>query len=389
MDAGVTSVAGGQGMVSPYRFSFTTVPLPKIVVTEPGNGEQAVYPYSDFRIIFNTPINPDTVMAHVSMTPPLPITPTEVYTYFSPWDNTFTISFGAKPSTDYEVRITPGIEDPYGNTTRDNLTVRFRTAPIQPNYQLRVPDIIGTYDAGLPAKMIATFVNVNTLNLRLYRLDPQLILRPYWEWNDYQPPANTLIREWQERLEAPTDEQSFKTIDLVEGGGVLEPGLYFLDTDSPQIPPDYNYHQKHVMVVSETNLTLKAGQYDTLVWATNLASGQPTPGLEVAFYDDDRNALGTATTDADGVARLDLGRPDSRSGILAVVLPSSPPVGGNEGGDQGFTAVSENWAQGISPYEFGLNNFVYGLPKYTAHIYTDRPIYRPGKTVYFNGVLRT
>lgn len=382
LKAGVTSVAGGKGMVSPYTFSFTTVPLPKITGTQPADGDKAAYPYTDFRITFNTPISPATVMPHVSMTPPLPITPTEVYTYYSPWDNSFGISFGAKPSTDYEVQITPGIEDPYGNKTGENLTIRFRTAPLPPNYQLRVPDMIGTYDAGLPAKMIVAYVNVATLNLRLYRLDPQFILKRYWEWNDFTPASGSLIRQWQERLEAVTDTQGFKPVDLVEGGGALEPGLYLLEADSPQIPPDqYNYRQRHVMVVSETNLTLKAGQYDTLIWATNLASGQPTAGLEVSFYDDDRNALGTATTDANGVARLDLGKRTNRSAILAVALPDD--------NGQVFTAVAENWAQGISPYDFGLNNFTYGLPTYNAHIYTDRPIYRPGQTVEFKGILRT
>ncbi|NJN99853.1 MAG: alpha-2-macroglobulin, partial [Anaerolineales bacterium] len=380
--AGITSVAGGQGMVSPYTFSFTTVPLPKIVSTEPQNGERAAYPYTDFRITFNTPISPATVMPHISMIPPLPITPTEVYTYYSPWDNTFSIGFGAKPSTDYEVRITPGIEDPYGNKTQENLTVRFRTAPLPPTYQLRIPDLIGTYDAGLAARMIVSYVNLTDLNLRLFRLDPLLIQRPYWEWNDFAPAGGDLVREWSERLEAAVDKQSFHTIDLVEGGGALEPGLYYLEADSPQIPDDqYNDKQRHIMVVSETNLTLKTGQYDTLVWATNLASGQPTPGLEVTFFDDERSRLGTATTDASGVARLDLGKRDNRSAILAVVLPDA---NGN-----GFTAVAENWAQGISPYDFGLNNVTYGLPQYTAHIYTDRPIYRPGQTVNFKTILRT
>ncbi|MCK6626652.1 MAG: Ig-like domain-containing protein [Anaerolineae bacterium] len=382
LEAGITSVAGGQGMVSPYSFSFTTVPLPKIVSTEPQDGERAAYPYTDFRITFNTPISPATVMPHVSMTPPLPITPTEIYTYYSPWDNTFSISFGAKPSTDYEVRITPGIEDPYGNKTQENLTVNFRTAPLPPNYQLRIPDLIGTYDAGLAAKMIVSYVNLTDLNLRLYRLDPLLIQRPYWEWNDFVPAGSDLIRDWSERLEAAVDKQSFHTIDLVESGGALEPGLYYLEADSPQIPDDqYNDKQRHIMVVSETNLTLKAGQYDTLVWATNLASGQPAEGLEVTFFDDDRRRLGAATTDANGIARLDLGKRDNRSGILAVVLPNA--------NGEGFTAVAENWAQGVSPYDFGLNNVTYGLPQYTAHIYTDRPIYRPGQTVDFKGILRT
>ena len=382
LEAGVNSVAGGRGMRNPYTFRFTTVPLPKIIGTEPQDGARDVWPHTDFRIIFNTPINPATVMPHVSMTPPLPITPTLVYTYFSPWDNTFSINFGSQPSTDYEVRITPGIEDPYGNTTQENLTVRFRTAPLPPNYQLRIPDLIGTYDADLPAKIILGFVNINQVNLRLYQLDPQEIAqRPLWQWNEFQPNQATLIRDWQERLEAPTDKESFQTIDLVEGGGSLAPGLYYLETDSPQLPAEnYYYGHKHVMVVSETNLTLKAGQRDVLAWATDLESGRPLVGLEVAFYDDNQQLLGTATTGDEGLARLDLGKQTNRANLLAVVLPA--------GEGQGFSAVSQNWARGITPYEFGLE-LAYGLPDYNVHIYTDRPIYRPGQTVYFKGAVRT
>ncbi len=380
VEAGVTSPAGGQGMVTPYTFRFTTVPLPKIVGTEPRNGEKNAWPHTDFRIIFNTRINPATVMDHVEMTPPLPITPTQVYTYYSPWDNSFGFNFGAQPSTDYEVRIRPGIEDPYGNTTQESLTVRFRTAPLEPTYRLRVPDLIGTYDADLPAKLLVSFVNVNQINLRLYRLPAEEILRPTREWNEYRPGSDLLLRQWQERLEAPADKQSFQPIELVQGGGSLEPGLYYLETDSPQVQ-DRGYYSghRHLLVVSQTNLTMKTGPQEAMVWATDLATGQPLSGLPVTFYDEDRRQLGTATTDNDGLARLDLAERSRRSQILAVVLANE--------GDQVFTAVSENWARGISPYEFGLN-LAYNLPDFAVHIYTDRPIYRPGQVVHFKGSIR-
>lgn len=379
VEAGVTSVAGGRGMAAPYSFSFTTVPLPKIVGTQPVNGQRDASPYTDFRITFNTAINPATVMKHISMTPPLPVTPTLVYTYYSPWDNSFSFSFGAQPSSDYEVKIEPGIEDPYGNTTRERLTVRFRTAPLAPNYQLRTPDLVGTYDADLPAKLIVSYVNINTLNLRLYRLDPAEILRPIWEWHEFVPSAAMLQREWTERLEAPADKQSFAVIDLVEGGGALEPGLYYLESDSPQLDPErYYFDPRHVLVVTDTALTLKAGQKDALVWATDLATGRPVANQTVTFYDNDnRQPLGTATTDQNGLAQLDLGDRTNRRSILAAVLPQ----------DGQFSAVSENWARGVSPYEFGVE-VAYDLPEFNVHIYTDRPIYRPGQTVYFKGIIR-
>ncbi|MCA9797580.1 MAG: alpha-2-macroglobulin, partial [Candidatus Eremiobacteraeota bacterium] len=310
-------------------------------------------------------------------------TPTLVYTYYSPWDNTFSFSFDSKPSTDYEVRLSPGIEDPYGNTTRENLTVRFRTAPLDPYYQLRTSDLVGTYDAALPATLFVGYVNINTLNLNLYRLDPQLIFRPTWEWNDYQPNSSDLIRQWTERLEAPADEQSFQPIDLVEGGGRLEPGLYYLSTESPQVSDRYFGGNRHVLVVTETNLTLKAGQKDALVWATDLATGRPMAGQEVTFFDDNNRQLGTAITDQDGLARLDVSQRPYRSTMLAAILPQGEPQG-----EQGFSAVSENWAQGISPWEFGLE-VAYELPIYNVHLYTDRPIYRPGQDIYFKGIIRT
>jgi len=100
-------------MPNAYTFRFTTVPLPKIVSTQPRNGDRRAPPRTDFRIVFNGPITPATVMDHISMTPPLPITPTQVFTYYSPWDHSFGFNFGAEPSTDYQVRISPGIEDPY------------------------------------------------------------------------------------------------------------------------------------------------------------------------------------------------------------------------------------------------------------------------------------
>src|SRR6185436_14817357 len=54
---------------------------------------------------------------------------------------------------------------------------------------------------------------------------------------------------------------------------------------------------------------------------------------------------------------------------------------------QPFAGVASDWSSGINPGDFGLPAS-YGLAKMAAHVYTDRPIYRPGQTVNFKGVLR-
>jgi hypothetical protein len=369
--AGVMSQAGGQGMVAPHTWQFTTVPLPRIVSTYPKHGERNAPPYTEFRITFNTRIDPTTVMPNLTMTPPL--SPTLVYTYYSHYNQTFILRFGAQPSTDYTVVIEDGIADPYGNTIPQGRTVNFRTAPLPPSYQLRVPDFIGTYDAAQPTRVVVGHVNVKRINLRLYKLPVDAIQQPYWNWREELPPNSALMREWHKNLESPLNKQMHTAIDLATEG-TLEPGLYFLDTDSPDLDPDYGYryNQSHVLVVSNLNLTMKTGPREVMVWATDLATGQPVPDLALTFMEINGRRLETVQTDADGIARLDLRRYHN-----TIVAYSESPL----------AIISSEWMRGIGPWDFGMGEGVHAQD-YRAYIYTDRPIYRPDQTVNFKGVVR-
>jgi len=373
IDVGVKSAAGAAAAgaaPSPASFAWTfrTVPLPRIIETTPKDGERAASPYTSFSIRFNTRIDPATVMGNIQMTPP--ISPSQVYT--SSWGEGFSFSFGAKPSTDYVVKIGPDIADPYGNKTGQSLTVRFRTSDLSPDLRLSLPDFIGTYNAYSPVRLYASYVNVNRVDLKLYRLTPdELATQRSRNWYDYTPPASALARQWTQSLEASLNKVSYAPIDVVQGGGTLAPGVYLLIASSPNLK-DNRYGLRHLMVVSQLNLVLKTFQGGALVWATNMQSGQPAPGVNVAFYNSQGIALGTAATGPDGVARI--ARDSQRDVVTAL---STEP----------FAAVMNGWSSGISPYDFQLQA-AYSLPKYRAHIYTDRPIYRPGQTVYFKGVVR-
>ncbi len=129
----------------------------------------------------------------------------------------------------------------------------------------------------------------------------------------------------------------------------------------------------HLLVVSSLNLTIKAGERDALVWANDLQTGAPVANLALQLFDEQGGTLGTATTDQEGVAQLRLDRTENR-GVLAIA-------------SQPFAAAASSWSSGVSPWEFGLQP-AWDLPEMTAHIYTDRSIYRPGQTVDFKGVLR-
>lgn len=371
VEAGVRSTEDGQGMRVPYEWRFTTVPLPRIIDTRPTDGQQDAWPHTDFQIIFNGPIDPATVMPNLEMTPPL--SPTQVYTYFNIWDNTFGFSFGAQPSTDYEVRIGPGIADPYGNKTGQEMMVRFRTAALSPWAQIPTPGTVSTLDAYQPARIVAGYLNTDRLDLSLYRLETDEFFRAQRDWWEYRLAGNP-VRQWSVPVEALLNQAGYALVDLMEDGGRLEPGIYALDLRAPGVEHDRWAHRK-LLVVSNYNVTLKTSQGEAWAWITDLSTGQPDRGLALTLRASDGATLGTATTDADGLARFTL---DSTAHDALYIVAQEPFVLGGSGWD---------WAAGISPWDFGLE-MEYATGAHRAHIYTDRPIYRPGQTVYFRGILR-
>ncbi|NLE45731.1 MAG: alpha-2-macroglobulin [Chloroflexi bacterium] len=368
----VQSLSGGQGMGENYTWQFTTVPLPRIVETDPDDGQNDVWPYTAFRIMFNTPIDPSTVMRNLTMTPPL--SPALVYTYYSSHDHTFVVEFGAQPSTDYSVSIAPNIADPYGNTTGQQFTVRFRTAPLPSWIQLNPPSTVGTMDASAPARVLVSSLNTGRLNFKLYRLEQEDLLQAQQTWWEYEPTGQP-VRQWSVAAENVLNETQHIVVELVENQGNLTPGIYLLDVKSPDVEFDRWAHRR-LIVASELNLTLKKGQDELWVWVTDLATGRPTANVSLTAWDDKGDRIGSSITDGEGLASFPLG-PDLHYGTVTVASHQPFVVGGS----------GWEWSTGISPWDFGIEQSQQD-GAYRAHIYTDRPIYRPGQTTYFRGIVR-
>jgi len=130
------------------------------------------------------------------------------------------------------------------------------------------------------------------------------------------------------------------------------------------------------MVVSRLNLTLKQGETEALIWATDLASGEVVPDLPVTLQSEFA-ILAEGQTDKDGVFRAEFPRQDMWEPLFVFA-----------GEGETFAAAINRWNQGIAPWNFNIPAQFFSQP-YSAYFYTDRPIYRPGQTVRFKGILRT
>ena len=137
-------------------------------------------------------------------------------------------------------------------------------------------------------------------------------------------------------------------------GKRLPTGVYLLEIPPVPLPRsddnergDPSRPEQAVIVLGNRNMVLKKSPAgESLVWLTDLQSGEPVSGQLVSFYASGE-LIGEATTDENGIAatRLAIDPTQSWQPVLAVT---------GEPGDADFAVVSSEWNEGIGVWEFGI-----------------------------------
>lgn len=386
--------AGGQGNLrAPFVRPYSVVPLPAVSMTAPVDGETGVSTDRTVTIRFNTPLSETTVLPNIHVSSP--VTATQVFSYYAVYNNEVTLSWYKEADTTYTVTVGAEIADPFGNTLGEPTVFSFTTGNHPPFTRINLDQFTQFNAASVPT-VSAYYRNMETLQASLYTLPLDEFMRlagpnQYEVWNGYTLPNADDLRIWTRDVEPAVGSNVTGEIylDIDDGAGnTLPPGLYFLEMNAPpgtadgesDLPPSQPSMQQKVLILSHHNLLLKRSDTgDSLAWLTELATAEPVAGVDVRFTDD-TSEFALVSTDEDGLALT-----DALAGALDPWLPvfaiASAP------GDDDFSIVSSNWNEGIGPWEYSIN---YGLggPMYTTYFYTDRPIYRPGQTVYWKGIIR-
>ncbi len=395
--------------------------------------------------VFSTSIRPETLFGRFSITPdpgPYYLEYQNVSGCYEGRPSCVALHFTddkalLKPGVQYTVHILDGVEDVFGNPGKSAYTTTF-TIPNPPTPQPSADDpnmeysgsarpVIngdlmqtGTYNrqttiplviAGRPTVRLSLY-RVNAAALSTVRLDNYLhsySTRGYFNQNglnDSSMPAyddgsltppepapwvkrENLLRQWTEKFngdalplngkDAQGDAASIALVPLAAGGGRLPAGIYWVTVESDGSDVMWQYG----LSVSSANLTLKRAPRETLVWVTDLVTSKPVANTQVTVYNRGK-AVASGLTDSKGVFIAPVSLPSSESryqygacGEDYTYVPGDPL--------NDFITVS---AESAGVFGSWFMSESYDIARQEAYLHTDRPLYRPGETVYLRGLLR-
>lgn len=282
--------------------------------------------------------------------------------------------YNLQPGTAYVIGLSAQISDQWGQSLGTPYRLEVQTPPLAPN--LYVTPMVSSTIFVRPDEPVlsARAINIQRADVTIAPLTMQeyFTLQSSYDLQQSYTPANPST--YTPTLDPSPNQQEKVTLSLAEPNNQLPPGLYFVSIASPQMQLNSKYSR--FVASSQVNLTFKLGATEALVWAVDLPSQTPVPGAPVTIYDEGGNVLGFGTTNANGIWQGAVTRSEGQ--VYAML--ASP-------GDPNFALALNDWSVGINAWDFGYAQRV--QPPHTEiYLYTDRPIYRPGQTIYYRGIVR-
>lgn len=301
--------------------------------------------------------------------------------------------------TEHQVTLRPGLPAAANaGTLAEALTVTLGLSDRPPAVALGQGFILPRETGdGLPI----TTVNVDRLNVKLYRVGDRLLARmrqdfieersfyPY-STRDVQDDEGRLVWQGEIPVKGPRNSAITTLFPLQDAIGKTEPGAYLLVASNPDAPKndaegsyyysdDYRPQAGQWLVQSDLGLTSFRGDDGLTLSVRSLASAKPLSGVRLTLIARNNEVLGEAKSDGKGLLRFDAGLLRGEGGMAPVMVMAY----GNDG-DFNFLDLrrpgfdlSDRGVEGRRP-----------AGAVDAFLYTERGIYRPGETVELTTLLR-
>ena len=379
--------AGGGAMEDERASTFSTLTWPRLLRTDPYDGELRVNPWWNIRLHYNNPLDDESFEDRISVSGIDP-DDIDVWAYY---DGAI-IDAPLEYSSEYTVTVAEGVRD-RGGAELPAHEFSFRTRdpdpprPPQRSVSLNVPNRFTTYSASTEPELFFKAVMAPVVRFRLHPVTDvearRLLQRNYidrWEterytdrlgrvrtrsvWKPFVPSLPSL-RQWAFEAgdEDLTVQRSYST--MLGGGAPLPRGDYVLFADYQL----RSGREALMFSVVDATIITKQSHNQLTAWVLDYATGEPLEDMRVS------HSSGAVATDADGLA--DIFSADGSWGGYVLRIEDQDRFG----------VTSTGWQQGTEPWQLSVpfSSSTYDL---LAHLYTERPIYRTGETVSYKAVVR-
>ena len=364
----------GNTLPLPQPFTFTTPPA--ILSAAPNQG--SAHPTSRLAVQFDRPMDQTAVETAVSIDPPI----TGAFTWsdntltFQPENGYFatgtkyTVTIAPSPAADGELVM----HEPYSWSFTTGELSALASFGNGPNAQ--VVDENGRRAIHFQAMT----VNPITVNFELFQFDLTQFLSAYtggfenYWWGDQTIINTTPLRpvtQWQmETIKGANDWENIQETILPDA---LEPGLYVLNLSAGTL------NDQLFVILSDSTIAAKIAGEQLVTWVTDI-NGDVLPDVPVRVYARDGRLLTAGATNGAGIFESSLANfhdDDTNDETPMLIVAENK-------GTWAVTGLQNTWRQG--GYWYWQSTTV--PDAYAAYVYTDRPIYRPGQTVYFKAIVR-
>jgi hypothetical protein len=411
-DAALQGAEGNVGMAAAYAQTLRTYGDPGVLTAHP-TGAQVDADDLNIEIEFKNPMQLGEVREHLSSQPRIAGLREGWLT--GPDHRKYRVRVNLEPGTAYEVKVSAGAKDSFGQPLAKDFTYSFTAGDARPRLSMDS----GTYTLETASPRYPLWTrNLSSLQIEAARVPEDKIvplLERYtptrWDYYDESDENKDQPGDiWRKvgikpkKGTVPLNEKKNKwrdgALDLAQlSGGGEAPGLYALHV----VAEETDRHKSRKAVANVTNLGLlaKLGTTSGLVWAVHLSDGKPAAGVKVSVRDAKNKVRFTGTTGADGLVTV--------PGTTALVPPKEKgpalredePYEGERGAGRLYVLAQQgadlavlagDWNDGLQTWNF---NLFQGRPspegrggRARGFIQTDRGLYRPGETVHLRGLVR-
>ena len=347
--------------------TFTTIAAPSVRMTQPQNGEKNAQRYGA-TIYFATPMDPKSLEGKIRVSG---FTAEQLENAVYTSESSVSVNVPLKSSSTYTVTLLRGATDRYGQPM-GGYEFTFTTAEPTPSVSLALPGYSPQAVYSSTAEPILYFQTTNLPNVEfsLWRVNDDTGRRLLHDASSMYPdftPAGDPLRTWTVKTGGAKDDVVLSSTSLT-GGGALAKGYYFLRTNGQR-------GSFFAFAVVDTVLVAKTDVENIVVWALDHDTGAPLSGVTVRQAGP--NTPSEVVTDANGLATF------KAPPYTPTYTDRSAVFWIDQGGRS--AVMSTRWPS-LNAYQFGLPG---DFPRsFVGHLYTDRPIYRPGETVEWKGVVR-